>query len=168
MPHRPVIPSLWLLTAPLLLALACSHDSPRDNPLDPTLTPPVELQVTLDDTAGTATLTWTPYAGEQPFAEYRVLRNIAKSTEVDTLTKIAAVEQTTFVDRFLVSDTAYEYRVTVVNAGGKFGGPGRWRRARSGGAALPPLLRRGTGWPLLRAGRGQWGASRFSTRRGST
>jgi len=156
----------WYLFG-LLLLTAC-HDATRKNPFDPQLTPPVELSVALDDTAGTATLTWMPYAGEQPFAEYRVLRNVTESTRVDTLAVIDEVEQTAFVDSTLAPNTAYEYRVTVVNAGGKFGGPGRWRRARSGGAALPPLLRRGTGWPLLRAGRGQWGASRFSTRRGST
>lgn len=101
-----------------LLFLAACHDAPRKNPFDPELTPAVELSVALDDTAGTATLNWTPYAGEQPFAAYWVLRNVVKSTEVDTLARLAAVEQTTFVDRFLVSDTAYEYRVAVVNRSG--------------------------------------------------
>lgn len=47
---------LWgCLAVPLLLA--CCHDAARDNPLDPSLTPPVELAVALNDTAGTATLT---------------------------------------------------------------------------------------------------------------
>jgi len=118
MPHRPVIPSLWLLTAPLLLALACSHDSPRDNPLDPTLTPPVELQVTLDDTAGTATLTWTRYGGEAEFGEYWVLRNISESTRVDTLGEIRDQQQTTYKDTSLEPDTGYVYRVSVVNPEG--------------------------------------------------
>jgi len=37
----------------VFLALGCSsHDSPRDNPLDPHLTPPVVLQVVVDDTRG--------------------------------------------------------------------------------------------------------------------
>ena len=39
--------------------LAACHDAPRNNPFDPALTPPVELEVALDDTAGTATLTWS-------------------------------------------------------------------------------------------------------------
>ena len=73
--------------AGLLLLWAC-HDAPRKNPFDPELTPPVELNVALDDTAGTAMLTWTKYAGEAEFAEYRVLRNVAKSTEADTLAVI--------------------------------------------------------------------------------
>jgi len=47
-----------------------------------------------------------------------VLRNITKSIEVDTLARIATVEQTTFVDSSLVPDTAYEYQVAVVNSSG--------------------------------------------------
>lgn len=45
------------LTAALLAALAaCSHDVPRDNPVDPDLTPPVELEAVLDDSSGAAAL----------------------------------------------------------------------------------------------------------------
>jgi hypothetical protein len=54
--------SVWLLFGLLLLG-ACSHDTKRTNPLDPVLTPAVELEVALDDTAGTASLTWTAYVG---------------------------------------------------------------------------------------------------------
>jgi len=43
MPRIPHVSRLWRLAAPLLLAIACSHDTPRDNPLDPQLTPPVDL-----------------------------------------------------------------------------------------------------------------------------
>ena len=43
--------SRWWLLGPLFLVLCCSHDAPRDNPLDPHLTPPVELQVAVDDAA---------------------------------------------------------------------------------------------------------------------
>ena len=118
MPRMPVVPSLWWLVGPLLLALACSHDSPRDNPLDPQLTPPVQLQVALDDTAGVARLTWTRYSGEQPFGAYWVLRNIDKSTEVDTLERIQGQAQTAFIDTSLAPNTDYVYRVSVVNAEG--------------------------------------------------
>jgi len=104
--------------AALLLALSCSHDTPRDNPLDPQLTPPVELEVALDDTAGTATLSWTRYEGEQPFAAYRVLRNVAKSTEVEILAEISGVDSTRYTDSNLVPNTGYEYRVAVVSQGG--------------------------------------------------
>ena len=51
--------SLGLIILPLL---AC-HDSKRENPFGPVSTPAPQLQVALDDTAGTATLTWTPYGG---------------------------------------------------------------------------------------------------------
>ena len=107
----------WWCLAALLLLAAC-HDAPRKNPFDPQLTPAVELTVALDDTAGTATLTWTPYMGEQTFSAYWVLRNVAKSIEVDTLALIEEVEQTAFVDSSLAPDTAYEYRVAAVNSAG--------------------------------------------------
>ena len=80
--------SCWWPAGLFVLALVACHDAPRKNPFDPELTPAVELEVALDDTAGTATLTWTPYEGSQPFAEYRVLRNVAKSIEVVTLDTI--------------------------------------------------------------------------------
>ncbi|MBI2504929.1 MAG: fibronectin type III domain-containing protein [Candidatus Latescibacteria bacterium] len=114
-----------------MVLLASCYDAPRDNPLDPALTPAVELQVALDDTAGTATLTWSQYEGQQPFREYRVLRNEVERTRVDTLVHIPAVEQTNFVDSSLAPATAYEYRVTVVNAGGY--------EASSAGSTAHPL-----------------------------
>ena len=118
MPRTPNLYSLWWLAGPLVVALACSHDSPRDNPLDPKLTPPVDLQVALDDSAGTATLTWTRYEGTQPFAEYLIQRRIADRVTVDTLERIDQVTHTTFVDTSLRPGTAYEYRVSVANASG--------------------------------------------------
>ena len=118
--------SAMLLTLPrypgcvvaVLLLLAACHDAPRKNPFDPELTPAVELTVALDDTAGTATLTWTRYAGETEFAEYRVLRNVVENTWVDTLTVIEEVGQTAFLDSLLAPDTAYDYRVAAVNVAG--------------------------------------------------
>ena len=118
MPRTHCVSSLWWLLAPLLLALACSHDAPRDNPLDPTLTPPVELQVALDDTAGMARLTWTPYAGDQPFAAYWVLRKVPGLEAVDTLAAFSEVGRTSWVDTSVSQHTVYEYRVSAVNAGG--------------------------------------------------
>ena len=49
------IRSRWWL-AGVLVAVAC-YDAPRDNPVDPALTPPVELlSVTSDSTSGSALL----------------------------------------------------------------------------------------------------------------
>ena len=63
MPRPTGAPCRWRLAGPLLLAFACTHDAPRDNPLDPQLTPPVSLQVALNDTSGTVALMWTRYEG---------------------------------------------------------------------------------------------------------
>ena len=111
-----------LCTRILLFALfpifAACHDADRTNPFDPQLTPAVDLRIAPDDTAGTVSLTWTRYAGEQAFAKYRILRNIADRIAVDTLARIADVEQLAFVDTALDLNTAYVYRVSVVNASG--------------------------------------------------
>jgi len=106
---------LWVA---LLFYLTGCHDAARENPFDPALTPAVELTVALDELAGTIRLEWTRYAGAGVFAEYRVLRNVAKSVEVDTLERISSVEQTAFVDRELAPNMAYEYRVETVNSSG--------------------------------------------------
>ena len=106
---------------PLLAAaalLACSHDAPRENPLDPELTPAVELTAALDDSAGTVILSWTRYDGRQPFGSYRIDRRIRGRTEWTTLDSISAPELTTFADSTLEAATPYEYRVAAVNAAG--------------------------------------------------
>ncbi len=117
------------LLAVLLLG-ACGHDAKRDNPLDPALTPPVELEVALNDTLGTATLTWTPYSGAQPFAEYWVLRKQPGLESVDTLSVIIDAAITTYTDTSLGLTASYSYRVSTVNASGL--------EAQSGPAEVPP------------------------------
>jgi len=107
-----------LISLLLLAFYTCGHGSSRDNPLDPALTPAVELQVAVDDSAGVATLTWTPFEGETAFAEYRVVRNEAERTIVDTLAILSSITQTSFVDSSLVPETSYSYRVLSVNTSG--------------------------------------------------
>ena len=68
----------------LLALLGCSHDTTRENPLDPELTPPVTLTSVIDSTTGVVTLSWTPYSGDTRFAAYQVLRNVVN---VSTLTR---------------------------------------------------------------------------------
>jgi len=61
--------------APLGQLAACSHDAKRGNPLDPELTPPVEMvSAAVDSVAGAATLNWTRYVGDQPFGSYEINR----------------------------------------------------------------------------------------------
>lgn len=101
----------------VFLCAAC-HDAPRNNPLDPALTPPVELQVTLDPATGIATLTWSQYTGQQPFREYRVLRRIADRVKADTLATIPSIATTYFLDADIEPDLEYRYRVETVNQAG--------------------------------------------------
>lgn len=98
----------------ILLALsACSHDSTRENPLDPSLTPPVALTAAVDDTAGVVRLSWPPAQDEA--VQYLVLRNAPQSTAVDTMARLS--EQTSFADTVDVG-AEWVYRVSVVNAAG--------------------------------------------------
>lgn len=126
------------LAALLLPALISCHDAPRENPFDPELTTPVELRVTQDASAGTATLTWTQYDGQEPFDRYLVLRNVARSTVVDTLGTLSPVTRRTSYLDTLAPDTDYVYRVSVVNTGG-FESPSQEREA-SAFRVLPVVL----------------------------
>ncbi|NKB68638.1 MAG: hypothetical protein GKR89_16365 [Candidatus Latescibacteria bacterium] len=107
-----------LVQALLLLALVACHDTDRDNPLDPQLTPAVELAITLDETTGTATLTWTPYQGDIPFAEYQVLRNITDRIAVDTLATFTDIGTLAFTDTTLTTNATYVYRLVALNSAG--------------------------------------------------
>lgn len=97
--------------------VGCSHDTDRANPVDPQLTPAVTVSAHLDS-SGAAQLSWTAYQGEQPFARYLVLRNVARSTQVDTLAMISDAGLVEFRDTALTPDTAYEYRIGAQNAEG--------------------------------------------------
>lgn len=112
----------YLAIAALILGLTfgfagCGHDTDRANPLDAELTPAVELMASQDST-GSVTLQWSRYAGDQPFAGYVVLRNVARSIDADTVATIDDATVTAFVDSTLAPDTAYEYRVAVRNRHG--------------------------------------------------
>lgn len=102
----------------LLLLVGCGHDSARENPLDGKLTPPVSIQVTVDDSAASATVSWSVYDGGAEFAQYLVLRQIFDRVSVDTLARLDDRSTTAFTDTSLAPGTAYLYRVSVVNAAG--------------------------------------------------
>jgi len=117
------------------LWLASCHNSERSNPLDPEATPGVSIGVA-EDGDGTATISWTPYDGTAPFGKYLILRRISSlSADVDTVAveedhlvihvslpdtvaTISDATQTSFVDRSLVANQSFIYRVSVINAGG--------------------------------------------------
>lgn len=107
-----------VLIALTLFVAACSHDTSRENPVDPSLTPPVQVTAALNDTAGTVQLAWDRYVGSEPFGQYVVLRSAVGVTAVDTLATVPVVEQTSLTDSTLAPGTAYEYRVSVISQGG--------------------------------------------------
>lgn len=106
------------LVIPLALLAGCSHDAARENPLDPELTTPVRLSVAIDDSAGAARLSWTPYADGPAFARYDVLRSLRDSRRTDTLAVIDDVATTSWADTSLHPDSSYAYRVATVNDAG--------------------------------------------------
>lgn len=107
-----------ITTAVLVCAAACSHDAPRQNPLDPHLTPPVELTAALDDSAGTVALSWSRYTGDLPFAAYRVDRKVGGQERWETLDSLGHREQNTYLDTALTADTAFDYRIVVLTLSG--------------------------------------------------
>jgi hypothetical protein len=104
--------------AAALLLFSC-HEAPRKNPFDPVLTPAVELvEAALDEGEGVVRLEWTQYAGQQPFAGYRVLRKVRGLEAVDTLAFIEEAALTRFADASIEPDTDYLYWIAVVNQAG--------------------------------------------------
>ena len=102
----------------VILLVGCSHEAKRENPLDPELTPPVELVASLSDSTGAVTLTWTPYAGDQTLALCIVQRKVQDKEQWVALDTLTSVEKTTYIDAALAPGTAYDYRVVVVNING--------------------------------------------------
>ena len=111
----PILPG-WPLVG-LLLVAAC-YDARRENPLDPALTPPVALSVAMDDSSGSAVLTWTRAQGQGDFAAYWLLRKIQGFEAVDTLAVLTDPDQTSFTDTTVIQGAAYSYRVSIVNEAG--------------------------------------------------
>ena len=101
-----------------VLSIAC-HDAPRKNPVDPKLTPAVELaSVEVDSLQGTATLLWTRYSGAQPFQAYQILRRISGQTAVLERATITDIADTAFVDAQVEGGHVYVYTVAVINTAG--------------------------------------------------
>ena len=106
----------WL---PLLVALGACHETVRNNPLDPELTPGVEIvTATVDANAGQVQLEWTPYNGQQPFAYYQILRRARDLTAIDTLSRIDDRNTLAFADTTIAPQVDYVYQVAVFNQQG--------------------------------------------------
>lgn len=102
----------------LVVLVGCGHDVARENPLDPSLSTPVQLSLTVRDTLGVVELSWTAYASEPAFARYRVLRSLQDSRSTDTLVVVEDIGVTVWVDSTVHPDSAYAFRVETVNAAG--------------------------------------------------
>jgi hypothetical protein len=89
--------------------------------LDPSLTPPVDIvSAQVDARVGRVRLEWTPYAGEQPFAHYLILRREQNLVKTDTLAQIADANTIAFEDTTIAPQVGYVYRVVVFNQHGFF------------------------------------------------
>ncbi len=115
--RHPVSANVAVLLIAAALLCAC-HDAHRSNPMDPVLTPPVELNASVDDTSGAVILRWTRYQGQQPLDCYRVLRAIEGSADTDTLATIADVDSLAWADTTRVPGVSYRYRVEAINIAG--------------------------------------------------
>ena len=108
---------LWLVLA--IPPLVSCHDSRRDNPLDPVLTPAVAaVTVEVGDSTGVAIVEWAPYSGETEFAAYLVQRREKTLVEIVTLARITESAETTFADSTIEPSRDYIYWVEVVNSSG--------------------------------------------------
>ena len=117
MMNAPKLRYLWLVLAMPLL-VSC-HDSRRDNPLDPVLTPAVAaVTVEVGDSTGVAIVEWALFSGETEFAAYLVQRREKTLVEVDTLISIAEPAETIFTDTSIEPGRDYIYWIEVVNSAG--------------------------------------------------
>lgn len=105
------------LAIALLLLAACAHDAPRENPLDPVLTPGVVLTASLQDSAGVVRLQWPAYRGAAEFGEYLLDRQRGDQATTDTLARLIAAEDTTWTDT-VDPGVSYRYRLSVRNTAG--------------------------------------------------
>jgi|GEM_PF-2204125 hypothetical protein len=101
----------------LILLVACSHDSRRENPLDPVLTPPVVL---LDSRVqdGVVSLRWSVYAGSEELAAYRVVRQVVGTDSSIVLFEFTDRLDTTYIDRSVSTGSELRYWIEVVNRSG--------------------------------------------------
>jgi hypothetical protein len=107
----------------LCLALAATfvacHNSTRDNPMDPVLTPAVDgVRVEVGDSTGVAVVEWIAYSGQTQFAAYLVQRREKALFDVVTLARITEAAETTFADSSIEPGRDYVYWVEVVNSAG--------------------------------------------------
>lgn len=128
----------WVVTGlAVLLAVAC-HDASRDNVVDASLTPGVQLlSAEVDSLQGSVTLTWSRYEGEQPFDSYLVIRRDVGRSEGVIRQVIPVVSQTTYRDSGLVVGASYTYSVQVESQGGLQVSSDPWPVSFS---MVPPLL----------------------------
>ena len=116
--QRPTSTSLTLsrfTAGAALLLLATCHSAERGDSFDPALMPAAEAREAQDAKARAA-VERMPYAGKQPFVEYRGSCDIVDRTAGDDIAHIHNVAQPTYVDTNLSCNAAYKYRGAAVDA----------------------------------------------------
>jgi hypothetical protein len=116
---RPLHRNIPLILLSAALLGACSHETRRENPVDPAVSPSVQLlEARFDSTSASVGLLWTRYDGHSELSHYAVLRKVAGLERVDTLARLTRATDTTFHDTMVHSGTEYSYRVAIVTTGG--------------------------------------------------
>ena len=111
--------------------LTSCHNSKRDNPFDPELTPPVAaIDVQVSDSTGVARVSCDPYDARTDFSVYRLLRKEKGLEAVDTVAVIGDPAQTDFADTSVAPDRDYIYWIEVLNVAG-FAAPSEQFSVRS-------------------------------------
>lgn|GEM_PF-5805166 len=105
----------------LLIVLAACHDAPRDNPVDPTLTPALEAvqfeAALFDSRTATATLAWN--RSTDGFERYEIQRQTDEADDISIVHLTSAIDDTMFVDTGLDGNTEYSYRVILRSTAGQ-------------------------------------------------
>jgi len=111
--------STSLLLMPLF-AIACDHASVRDNPLDPALTPGVQIvSVTVDSLAPSMQVTWRSYVGDSLFGSYVLERATVGTADPGIVVYVTeSVGDTVAVDTTIEVDRTYQYQISVMSREG--------------------------------------------------
>ena len=102
----------------IFIILTACYSAEQDNPFDPERTPAVTLvSVQANEVSQTITVTWTSYAGIEPFQSYKIQRKEPGADPIIVGTT-GTVGDTVFVDSSVLPGITYTYSILIENASG--------------------------------------------------